>query len=84
VRDGPRNATAPGKRPGADGTSLVSATASNSSVAAEVAVRLEAIAANSSYAVLGELPAIPVLESNVMMADRASQYLRLVLEGVSS
>jgi len=49
-----------------------------------VAVRLEAIAANSSYAVLGELPAIPVLESNVMMADRASQYLRLVLEGVSS
>jgi hypothetical protein len=54
---------------------LVSTTADESTV--EVALRLDAIATNSAYALLAELPAAAVLEANVRHADRAALYLRV-------
>jgi hypothetical protein len=47
---------------------------------AEVTTRLEAIAANSANAILGELPATDVLVANVGLADRAALFLRVALE----
>jgi hypothetical protein len=49
----------------------------------EVHVRLEAMTTNSSYALLGELDPISVLEGNVRCGEHAALHLRVAMEPVS-
>jgi len=47
-------------------------------VTTEVLDRLDAIAANSAYCLLGLLPVTGVLEGNARLAERAALFLRAV------
>lgn len=54
-----------------------------SSALDEVRARVEAMTTNSSYALLGELDPISVLEANVRCGERAALHLRVLMEPVS-